>query len=354
MKMLVLNLGSTSTKLGVFEDRNLLVSHVIRHSKEELSAFPGILDQEDFRKQALVRWLSENDHGMEGIKVIAARGGLLGPLPGGSFRIDEAVAQRARSGRYGMHAANVGILIAKSLSDSYGIPAYFTDAPSTDELADIARVSGFAGIERSSIFHALNMKQVVRRHCRETGKDPHAHNFIVAHMGGGITVAAIRGLQAIDVNNGVDGEGPFSPERAGSLPTKAVLNLLAEGGMEPMALYDTLYRQGGLQSYFGTNSMMELEERAFTEPRVQLVVEAMMYQVAKQVAAMAVPLQGQVDRILFTGGIANRQELMNRLGAMVSFVAPYTVYPGEDELTALMEGAYRCETGQEEAQTLED
>ena len=354
MKILVLNLGSTSTKLGVFEDTHLLLSHTLRHSREALAAFAGILDQRAFRQQALVAWLSENNHGMDSFDVIAARGGLLGPLPGGSFLINQAAADRAASGRHGMHAANVGMLIAKSLSDQYGIPAYFTDAPSTDEMTDVARVSGFAGIQRESIFHALNMKQVVRRHCEAHGLDPRAHSFIVAHMGGGITVAAIKNLAAVDVNNGVAGEGPFSPERAGSLPARALLKLLEDSGQTPMALYETLYRQGGAQSYFGTNDMLALEERMHQEPQVKLVLDAMLYQVARQIAGMAVPLKGQVAGILLTGGIANSSALMGQLTDLVSFIAPCSVYPGEDELTALAEGAYRCETGQEEAQRIED
>ncbi|NLE70091.1 MAG: butyrate kinase [Clostridiales bacterium] len=354
MKILVLNLGSTSTKLGVFEDTHLLLSHTLRHSREALAAFAGILDQRAFRQQALVAWLSENNHGMDSFDVIAARGGLLGPLPGGSFLINQAAADRAASGRHGMHAANVGMLIAKSLSDQYGIPAYFTDAPSTDEMTDVARVSGFAGIQRESIFHALNMKQVVRRHCEAHGLDPRAHSFIVAHMGGGITVAAIKNLAAVDVNNGVAGEGPFSPERAGSLPARALLRLLEDSGQTPMALYETLYRQGGAQSYFGTNDMLALEERMHQEPQVKLVLDAMLYQVARQIAGMAVPLKGQVAGILLTGGIANSSALMGQLTDLVSFIAPCSVYPGEDELTALAEGAYRCETGQEEAQRIED
>ena len=354
MKILVLNLGSTSTKLGVFEDTRLLLSHTLRHSREALAAFTGILDQRAFRQQALVAWLSENNHSMDSFDVIAARGGLLGPLPGGSFLINQAAADRAASGRHGMHAANVGMLIAKSLSDQYGIPAYFTDAPSTDEMTDVARVSGFAGIQRESIFHALNMKQVVRRHCLAHGLDPRAHSFIVAHMGGGITVAAIKNLAAVDVNNGVAGEGPFSPERAGSLPARALLKLLEDSGQTPMALYETLYRQGGAQSYFGTNDMLALEERMHQEPQVKLVLDAMLYQVARQIASMAVPLKGQVAGILLTGGIANSSALMGQLTDLVSFIAPCSVYPGEDELTALAEGAYRCETGQEEAQRIED
>lgn len=352
MNILVLNLGSTSTKLGVFDDTRQLLSHTIRHSKEELSAFSGIMEQEDFRRERLKFWLSENGWPLTAFDIIAARGGLLRPVPGGVFLVDEAAAQDAASGRYGLHPANVGLLIAWRWSLEYGIPAVFTDAPATDELSEVARVSGYRPIARRSIFHALNIKRVARQHCVKEGLDPLEARLVVAHMGGGITVAAVDGLKAVDVNNGVDGEGPFSPERAGSLPLRQTLQLAGgyAGGHE--AFYDLLYRQGGLMSYFGTNDVGALAQRAKREPEVALVLDAMLYGIAKQVAAMAIPLKGRPDGILLTGGIAFNQGLMAKLAAMVDWLAPCHVYPGEDELAALAEGAFRYLAGQEEAKRL--
>jgi len=353
IKLLVLNLGSTSTKLGVFEDAQMLCEHTIRHDKQELSAFPGILAQQDYRKDKLLRWLDDNGHTMDSFDAIAARGGLIRPIRGGSFLVDEAVVRDAASGEYGMHPANVGMLIAWDLGQQLGIPAIFTDAPATDELSDQARVSGFAGIQRRSIFHALNAKRVARLHCQRQGLDPFKARLIVAHMGGGITVCALKGLRAIDVNSGVDGEGPFSPERAGSLPARQLLQLARDYEGGPDALFDALYRQGGLQSYFGVNHVGELIKRSEKEPDIARVLDAMRYNIAKQVGSMAVALEGWVDAILLTGGIAYNTAYMMQLSRMVDWIAPCAVYPGEDELSALAEGALRVLTGQEEVDRLE-
>ena len=349
MKILVLNLGSTSTKLGVFDGTKQVLSHTIRHSKEELAPFPGILEQEEYRKRRLLDWLSENGHEAAGFAAIAARGGLVRPLPGGTYHLDEEAAKDARGGQYGLHPANTGMLIALSLSRAWGIPAFFTDAPATDELTEVARVSGYKGITRRSIFHALNMKRVARLYCEQNGLDPLASRLIAAHMGGGITISALKGLKAIDINNGVDGEGPFTPERAGSLPTRLLLALLEDGKTSPRALSEALYRQGGLQSYFGTNDVAALLARAEKEDEVRLVLDAMVYQIAKQIAALAVALKGRVDQILLTGGIAYNTGMMEQLREMVAWIAPCTVYPGEDELAALAEGAWRVLSGLEEA-----
>ncbi|NLW20794.1 MAG: butyrate kinase [Clostridiales bacterium] len=353
MKILALNLGSTSTKLGVFEGVRALATHSIRHPREELAAFPGILAQEGYRRERLLAWLAGQGHSPAGFDAIAARGGLVRPLPGGTFLVDQAVCEDARSGRHGLHPANVGLLIAHSLSQEYQIPAYFTDAPTTDELVDVARVSGYAGISRRSIFHALNIKRVARLQCDKLGLRPQDSRFIAAHMGGGITVAALRGLKALDLNNGVDGEGPFTPERAGHLPTRALLDCLEGSGHSPGEMSELLYRQGGLQSYFGTNDVGALVARAQAEAEVRLVLDAMVYQVAKQIAALAVPLGGRVDGILLTGGIAHNAGLMDSLASQVGWIAPVSVYPGEDELQALAEGAWRVLSGQEQAGRLD-
>ncbi len=352
MKILVLNLGSTSTKAGVFEDTRLLREVTVRHDKAELMAFGGIMGQKGYRRRKLEEWLETQGFGPGDFDVIAARGGLIRPVGGGVFRIDEAAAADAESGEYGMHPSNAGMLIAREWSLEHGIPAVFVDGPATDELSGVARVSGFRGVARRSIFHALNVKRVIRLYCHDHGLDPLACGFVVAHMGGGITVSAVKGLRAVDVNNGVDGEGPFSPERAGSLPLRPLLRLVREYGGDTVRLYEDLYRSGGLQSYFGTNNVSQLCERAKTEPEVRTVLDAMFYQIAKEIAAMAAALSGRVDRILLTGGIAFNSELMGALIARVEWIAGCTVYPGEDELAALAEGAWRYLTGQEEAKSI--
>lgn len=353
MKILVLNLGSTSTKAGVFEDTLLLRGQTIRHDKAELAEYGGILGQKEYRKTKLKEWLDGQGFRLGDMAVIAARGGLIRPVEGGIFRIDAAAAADAAGGKYGMHPANVGMLIAHEWGLEHGIPAVFLDAPATDELSALARVSGFNGVTRRSIFHALNAKRVVRLYCLEHGLDPLQGRFIVAHMGGGTTVSAIDGLRAVDLNSGVDGEGPFTPERAGSLPAQAVLKLVREYGGDTALLQEDLYRKGGLQSYFGTNNVTALLKRAEKEPEVSLVLDAMIYNVAKCIGAMAAALSGRVDRILLTGGIAYNPGQMDSLIARVNWITGCTVYPGEDELAALAEGAFRYLTGAEEAKSID-
>lgn len=354
MNILVLNLGSTSTKAGIFEGPVEKTSHTIRHSKQELAPYPGILAQKDFRKQKLLEWLQSQGLTLQDFGVIAVRGGLIRPIPGGVYLVDEAAAVDAASGAYGLHPANVGLLIAREWSLEYHLPAVFVDAPATDELSDIARVSGFAPITRRSIFHALNAKRVARLWCQEAGKAPGDSRLVVAHLGGGITVSALSGLRAIDVNNGVDGEGPFSPERAGSLPLRPFLQLAATWPGGPEALMEECYRKGGLYSYFGTNDVPALVANMQEDQKTALVMQALCYNIAKQVAAMAVALLGKVDQIILTGGLAHNQGLMADIKSQVGWIAPVRIFPGEDELAALAEGAWRYVQGEEEAKSIAD
>lgn len=353
MKILALNLGSTSTKLGVFENTRQLIAHTIRHSKEELAPLGGIMAQKSYRQQLVRSWLAEQGMPLEQMEAIAARSGLIRPVPGGVFAINEAAVSDALSGRWGEHAANIGLVIAHEWSGQFGIPALFVDAPTTDELSDLARVSGFNGIERRSVFHALNAKRVIHLHCEAQGQDPRRGRYIVAHLGGGISVSAWDCLRAVDVNNAVDGDGPFSPERAGSLACVSVLNLLAQQyGGDIARLKGDLYRQGGLQSYLGSNDVRALAARAATEPDVRLILDAMYYGVAKYIGAMAAALSGRVDGILLTGGLCYNEDVTRAISARVDWIAPCSIFPGEDELAALAEGAWRCLSGQEEAQVL--
>jgi len=354
MNILVLNLGSTSTKAGVFDGAQEICSRTLRHDKAQLSALGGILEQKEVRKVAVLKWLSDEGYALSGMKAIAARGGLIRPIPGGVYLIDEQAARDAASGEYGMHPSNLGMLIAREWSLVAGIPAVFLDAPVTDELSARARVTGVKGITRRSVFHALNAKRVVRLYCAQEGIDPFRHRFVVAHMGGGITVSAVDGLKAVDVNNGVDGEGPFTPERAGGLPIREVLRLLEAFGGDKERLMDALYRQGGLTSHLGSNDVAALCARAGNEPEVRAVLDAMLYGIAKQIGAMAAALEGQVTRILLTGGIAYNRDLMDELTAQVGWIAGCSVFPGEDELAALAEGALRFLSGEEQARRVGD
>ena len=349
MKALALNLGSTSTKLGVFEDGRCLWQHTLRHSKQALDALNGVEQQYLWRKQQVEELLNKNGYAPSQMDVYAVRCGLIRPVDAGVYLVDEEAVADAKGGRYGHHAANLGLLIAYAWHKAHGVPAIFVDAPVTDQLTDEARVSGYAGIPRTSIFHALNARRVVRLHCAAHGLDALQYNFVVAHMGGGITVAAMEGLRAVDVNNGVTGEGPFSPERTGWLHREGLLQLVERHQGDLAKVRRALYQEGGLHSWFGTNDVQALYERAKQEPQVQAVLDAMLYQIAKQAGAMAAALKGRVDGVLFTGGLAHNQGLMQALEERVKWIAPCTVYPGEDELPALAEGAFRYLKGEEPA-----
>ncbi len=349
MKILVVNLGSTSTKTGIFEDTRQLLTQTFRHDKAEMAGLATIYQQRDFRREIIEEWLKETGHALSDFAVFAMRGGIIRPMPGGIYHITPAIVEDAQTGRYGEHASNIGLLIGYDWSRETGIPAVFADAPCTDELSDIARVSGYNGVTRSSIFHALNAKRVVRLYCEAHQLDPHRSAFVVAHMGGGVTVSAYQNLRAVDVSNGVDGEGPFSPERVGALSHRNIFTLLKAYKGDSEALRKDLYYKGGLMSYFGSNDVRSLAERADTEPQIALVLDAMTYQIAKQIAALAVPLSGKVDQILLTGGLAYNPRITQDIIRQVDWIAGCTVYPGEDELAALAEGAYRFATGQEEA-----
>lgn len=349
MKILTVNLGSTSTKLGVFEDKNPPLSTTLRHTKEDLSSLGGIMSQKDYRKRLMEEWLSDIGHPLPSFSLIAARGGLILPVEGGIYRVDEQVSKDAASCRFGTHAANLGLVIAGEWQQERGIPAIFIDAPVTDELSPLARVSGYAGISRSCVFHALNAKRVIRLYCDQEGLDPNANNFIVAHLGGGFSVSAFENLRAIDVNNAVEGEGPFSPERTGSLSSLNVLRLCERFGGNTKLTYEALYRNGGLQSYFGTNDVQELLAKYEQDPYVSLILDAMCYNVAKSIGAMAAALGGRVERVLLTGGVCYSERLTRIIAQRVDWIAPVGVYPGEDELAALYEGGQRYLSGEEGA-----
>ena len=349
MKILVVNLGSTSTKAGIFEDKTQLIAETFRHNKEDIAKLSTVHQQRDFRKAIIEKWLQDQGYALKDFSVFAMRGGIIRPLAGGVYHITDTIRDDAETCRYGEHASNIGLLIGYEWARETGIPAVFIDAPCTDELTDVARVSGFKGVERSSIFHALNAKRVIHMYCQEKGLDPYKGRYVVAHMGGGISVSAYQNLRAIDVSNGVDGEGPFSPERVGSLSHKNLLKLVNQYQGDTEALRKALYYRGGLMSYFGVNHVGDLIKRAATEPEVALVLDALSYNVAKQIGALATVLKGQVNQILITGGIAYNAAITDQIKEKVSWIAGCTVYPGEDELAALAEGAYRFATGQEEA-----
>jgi butyrate kinase len=347
MKLLVINPGSTSTKIGVYEDLNLLFDKTLRHSVEDV--FPSIIDQYDFRKNVIIEALKENNIDIKEIEAFVGRGGLVKPIPGGVYRTSPALLEDLKKGILGEHASNLGGILAYELARTIGKQAnsFIVDPVVVDELDDIARYSGRPEMPRVSIFHALNQKAVARRFARERGKKYEDFNLIVVHLGGGITVGAHKNGRVIDVNNGLDGEGPFSPERAGSLPVGSLTKICFSGKYQLHQVKKMITGQGGIVSYLGTNDCKEVEEKIQKgDQKAKMVYLAMAYQIAKEIGSLATVLEGKIDAIILTGGVAYSELLTKWIRKRVAFLAPVHVYPGEDELQALAEGVYFALNGE--------
>ncbi len=350
-KLLVINPGSTSTKIGIFEDETLLFDETLRHPTEEIAKYNLIVDQMDFRKQLILDFLKEKNFDIKELSAVVGRGGLLKPIPGGTYKVSPALLEDLRIGRQGQHASNLGGLLANEIAGPLGIPAFIVDPVVVDELAPVARYSGLPELPRISIFHALNQKAVAKRYAKEQGVPYDSLNLIVAHMGGGVSVGAHSGGQVIDVNNTLDGDGPFSPERTGSLPVGALVKLCFSGKYTQAEIAKMINGKGGLNAYLGTNDMRDVTRMAFEEgnQEAENVFHAFTYQVAKDIGAMAAVLCGKVDQIILTGGIAYGEKVVSEIRERVSFISGITVYAGEDELLALAQGGLRVLNGEEQA-----
>lgn len=339
--ILVTNLGSTSTKAAVYQDNQCIHETTLRHHPQDLNQFSSVLDQKDFRKKALEDWMNSIEVSFESLDIICVRGGVLKPCVSGIYRVDEHVIHDILSGQYGMHVTNVGNLIGYEWGQTYHKEVVFVDAPISDEFHALARYSGHALVSRRSVYHALNQKQQARRYAESIKKPYESLNLIVVHMGGGISVGVHHQGRVIDVTNALDGEGAFSPERAGGLSSIDVIKIMEHFNHDTSTVKKQLIGLGGVMSYLQTSDLREVMELAKTSPKHLELMEAMMYQVAKDIGAMATVLNGKVDQIILTGGIAYNQALMDMLIERVSFIAPVTLYPGEDELYALACGALR-------------
>lgn len=351
IKSLIINPGSTSTKIGVFEDETQLLDKTLRHTTEEIARFPSIYAQKDFRKKIILDALEEENIDPKSFQVIVGRGGLLKPIPGGTYAVSDALLQDLITPPQGEHASNLGGILAREIGDVLGVPSYIVDPVVVDELAPVARISGVPEIERVSIFHALNQKAMARRYAKENGKKYADLNLIVVHMGGGVSVGAHTGGKVVDVFNALDGDGSFSPERAGGVPSGALIRMCYESGLSEKEMRRKIVGNGGFNAYLGTNDAREVEKRvAEGDEKARLIRDAFVYQMSKNIGAMAAVLNGKVDAILMTGGIAYDQKITEMITEKVSFIAPVTLYPGEDELLALAQGALRVMTGEEKAQ----
>lgn len=353
-RLLIINPGSTSTKIAVYDDENMVFEETLRHSSEEVCNFKRIYDQYEFRKNIIVKTLQKNNIKIESLDGVVGRGGLLKPIEGGTYSVNEKMLEDLKIGFNGEHASNLGGIIAYEIAKEIGKEAFIVDPVVVDEMEEIARVSGLKGIERKSIFHALNQKAVARRYAAENSKNYKDLNLIVVHLGGGVSVGAHRKGKVIDVNNALDGEGPFSPERSGSLPVSEMVKLCFSGKYNIDEVKKMLKGQGGLVSYLDSNDAKEVSERAADgDEYAELIYKAMSYQVAKEVGALAAVFHGDVDAIILTGGIAYDKEFVSWIKERVSFISEVVVYPGEDELMALAEGGLRVIRGQETAKLYE-
>ncbi len=334
-RILAINPGSTSTKIALYEEERSLSAVTLRHTTEELSRFGDIIEQLDWRRGLILDTLRNEGFGLDTLSAVIGRGGLIRPVPGGVYEVNSRMRYDLRNAQM-RHACNLGGLLAAQIAHMAKVKAYIADPPVVDEMEDCARITGMPMCTRKPIFHALNHRAIARLHCRKTERRYEESNFIVAHMGGGISIAAHRQGRIVDVNNALDGDGPFAPDRAGSLPSSELIKICFSGQYTQEELLRFISSKGGLVAYLGTNSVAEVMERiAQGDRRSQKMLDAMCYNIAKQIGAMAAALGGRVDGILLTGGIAFNRPVVEYIESHCSFIAPVTVYPGENELESL-------------------
>jgi butyrate kinase len=349
-KILVINPGSTSTKIGVFIQTNSVFQKNIKHSIADLKSFRKPIDQLDFREEVILKELLIHHIDLAEIGVVIGRGGLIKPVTSGVYLVNELMKQDLTSGHYGEHASNLGGLIAdKTAQKLQGVKALIADPVVVDELQDVARITGHPLFERKSVFHALNQKAVARLYAQSIGRKYEDMNLIVAHLGGGITVGSHCMGKVIDVNQGLDGEGPMSPERSGTLPMGDLIKLCFNQKYDFPTIQKMITGEGGYVAYFGINDAHKIEIMADKgDARAKLVQEAMGYQVSKYIGASASVLEGKVDAILLTGGMAYNKTLTTQITRRVSFISNVLIFPGEDEMKALALNAWLYLTQQVE------
>ncbi|MEA4848374.1 MAG: butyrate kinase [Clostridiaceae bacterium] len=341
-RLLIINPGSTSTKIAVFDNERPILEQTLRHSNEELAPYATVIEQYEFRKNVILDTLNANGININKLSAVVGRGGLLKPMKSGTYMVNSTMLEDIKFRPMGHHASNLGAIIANEIAVQLGIPAFIVDPVVVDEMDDIARISGMPEIERVSLFHALNQKAVGRRAAADLSKRYEDMNLIIAHMGGGVSIGAHRKGRVVDVNNALDGEGPFSPERSGGLPVSGLIKLCYSGKYNFDEVKKKITGKGGLVAYLGTNDGREVVKRIEAgDKEAELVYKAMAYQVAKEIGACAAVLEGKVDAICLTGGLAYDKHLTGWIKERVEFIGAVKVYPGEDEMIALAEGGLR-------------
>lgn len=347
-RILAINPGSTSTKISIFENETEVWSIKLTHSSEDLSVFDHIFDQYEFRKGVILDELEKAGYRISDFDAIVGRGGVLYPVEGGTYSVGDRLIEDLSKSIQGEHISNLGAPIARELSITAGCPAFIVDPVVVDEMEPLARLSGHPDLPRRSILHALNQKAVARKAAADLGRRYFDLNLIVVHLGGGISVGAHKNGRIIDVNNALNGDGPFTPERSGGLPVGDLVELCFSGKRTHAEIKRMIKGAGGIVAYLGTNDMMEVETEIKNGNELyELVYEAMAYQVSKEIGALAAVFMGQVDAIVITGGIAYDKGFINWIKKRVAFIADVLVYPGEKEMEALAFGALRVLRGDE-------
>ena len=347
-RILAINPGSTSTKIAVYQGSKSIFLKNIKHSTEDLKPFKKITEQFSFRKEIILKELKEAEIQIDLITAVVGRGGLVKPIESGVYEVNEQMIADLRKSELGEHASNLGGLIAHDIAGSLkNARAFIADPVVVDELEDVARYTGHPKFIRHSIFHALNQKAIARKYAKSVDKPYHELNLIIAHLGGGISVGAHRKGRVIDVNNALDGDGPFSPERTGTLPCGQVAALCFSGEYTHDQVKKMIKGEGGFVSYLGTNDAYEVEMRVKDgDQEAKKIHDAIGYQLAKEVGSLSAVLKGDVDAIIFTGGMAYDKILIDYIKEMVKFIAPVVVYPGEDEMEALAMNGYMVMKGE--------
>lgn len=347
--LLVINPGATSTKIAVYNGAEIACKRTVEHSVEDLKCYRSVYEQFHYRRDLVIKTLADAGIALTEFKAVVGRGGLLKPVEGGTYLVNQQMVDDMKRAERGEHASNLGPVLAYSLAEDIGVPAFIVDPVSVDEMEPVARLSGHPEMPRMSFVHALNMKAVARKVAAEMGRDYHEVNFIVAHLGTGVSVTPHKGGRMIDVSNGKD-EGAFSPDRCGGLPLSQVVKLCYSGKYSLKEVQQIIFGKGGIFAYLGTKDIRDVESMAAGgNEQAGLILDALAYQVAKEIGSMAVVLEGKIDRIILTGGIAYSKRIVGTIAKRVEFLAPVKVVPGEEELESLALGALRVLRGEEKA-----
>jgi len=347
MRILVINPGGTSTKISVFEDKEEIFKSNIIHTQDDLKDFKNVFGQLEYRKNLIIDTLQSNGYEIKSFNCVVGRGGLMKAIPGGTYTVNDRMIEDLRNAINGEHPSNLGAVLAKEIGDSLGVPSYVVDPVAVDEFYEISKVTGISDIVKASWMHALNQKAVCRKVAEEMGGKYEDFNFIVAHLGSGISIAAHDKGKMMDGSGGRS-DGPFSPERSGGLPTYALVQLCYSGKYTHKEMVNKISNIGGMYDYLGTKDLIEVEERAANnDKKAKLILDAFIYKIAKEIAMYGASLYGKVDRIILTGGIAHSKLITEEVTKRVSYLAPVEIIPGEMEMKALALGALRVLNNEE-------